>query len=269
VADLSDVEDALLQQLFLILYPNGLSAPSVLDATIHLYRGWPIPLALNSDISSGITNVSVFPLPGSTRNTTRWGSATYLVTSGSALLVSASLNTVSFSGFTAAGQLAGVLIDNAAYVYAVQAGDTPGLVAASLAALIRVDRICLLSGTMITVSGATRIIARTTAAADELQEWGRQEQGLRVSVWAPSPIIRDTICGVIGGAMAPVNFLTLADTTSARIRYRSTATLDDGRDSYTYRRDIVYDVEYATTTPLTQPTMLFGDLVWNGTATFG
>jgi hypothetical protein len=44
--------------------------------------------------------------------------------------------------------------------------------------------------------------------------------------------------------------------------------LDDGRDASTYRRDLIYDVEYATTIGIVSPTMLFGDLVWNGTPIF-
>jgi hypothetical protein len=36
-----------------------------------------------------------------------------------------------------------------------------------------------------------------------------------------------------------------------------------------YRRDLVYDVEYATTAVSMLPAMLFGDVVFNGVNYFG
>jgi hypothetical protein len=35
-----------------------------------------------------------------------------------------------------------------------------------------------------------------------------------------------------------------------------------------YRRDLVYDIEYATTVVSMLPAMLFGDLVFNGVSSF-
>ncbi len=268
MADLPDVESALLSELIAITYPNGTAAASILGPEIRLYRGWPVAMSLASDIAAGISNVNVFPVPGSTHNSTRWGIETYIEPSPPALTVSVSGHSATFGGACAVGQLAGILADNVPFVYVVQLGDSPALVASELYDAISVIRPCQISGATVTVPGAVQFVARTTAQASGIQEWARQEQGFRVSVWAPSPALRDTLCGAIGSGLAPIVFLPLADGTAGRVRYRSTASLDDGRDASTYRRDLVYDVEYATTISVVSPTMLFGDLVWNGTPIF-
>jgi hypothetical protein len=107
----------------------------------------------------------------------------------------------------AAGQLAGILADQVAYIYQVQAEDTPSLVAAALYTLIVPNRPCLVSGATLTVPGAIQFVARTTQAASGVQEWARQEQGFRVSVWCASPSQRDTLCGAIG-RQRPVSMMT-------------------------------------------------------------
>ncbi len=268
MADLSDVENALLSELIVIAYPDGTGAASILGTEIRLYRGWPVTMSLAADIAAGVTNVSVFPVPGSSHNTTRWGVASYIEPSPPALTVAVSGDAATFGGACAVGQLAGILADNVPFVYVVQVGDSPALVAAGLYNAISVKRPCQISGTTVAVPGAEQFIARTTAQASGVQEWARQEQELRLSVWAPSPSLRDTLCSAFGSGLAPIGFLPLADGTAGRLRYRGTVSLDDGRDASTYRRDLIYDVEYATTIGIVSPTMLFGDLVWNGTPIF-
>jgi hypothetical protein len=113
------------------------------------------------------------------------------------------------------------------------------------------------------------IVARVVADGAVLTEWGRQKQGFRISAWCPDPGTRDRICSLVGNALSTVNFLTLADGTGGRVRYRSTASFDDDQDARQYRRDLVYDVEYGTTFEEAAPSMLFGDLVFSGTSFYG
>jgi hypothetical protein len=94
---------------------------------------------------------------------------------------------------------------------------------------------------------------------------GRQEQEFRISVWAPNPQVRDQACSFVTAGLAAISFLTLADGSGGRIRYKSTASIDDDQASSIYRRDLIYTVEYATTIALQTPTVLFGDDKYNGT----
>lgn len=60
-----------------------------------------------------------------------------------------------------------------------------------------------------------------------------------------------------------MNFITLADTSVARIRYAASTVFDQSQDASLYRRDLLYNVEYATTVVASQTSMLFGALALN------
>jgi hypothetical protein len=172
-------------------------------------------------------------------------------------------------GVASSGDLAGVLVNEQAYVYQTQAGDSAALVAAALADALRTAMICWLTQETITVPGAYYLIGRTASLVSLLEEWGRQEQGFQISILAPTPNLRDLVAQVVSCTLIQISFLSLADGTGGRLRYRSTANYDTEQASSIYRRDLNYDVEYATTILNNNPTMLFGDLAWNGTTIYG
>lgn len=268
MADLSDVESALVGAITAIVYPGGASLPSLTGSPVRVYRGWPLSGSLDNDLLAGIVNISVFPIPGGTRNTTRWRPVADVTPGVATLTVTTNGASATFGGTGGAGQLAGLLVANQAFVYRGQAGDTPALVAAMLAQSVRASMVCWLSGTTVTVPEATTLVARVAADGTLLTEWARQEQGFRISAWCPSPAVRDSVCTAIGATLSAVAFLTLADGTAGRIRYRSTSSFDDDQDAQVYRRDLIYDVEYGTTIAQAAPSMLFGDLVLAGAAIF-
>lgn len=267
MADQSDVEEALAALISAALYPAGANAGSAIGSVCRIYRGWPNAAALDADLAAGRVNVTVFPVEASARNTTRWA-LEWSVTPASPTL-SAAVNglTASFTGSAGTGQLAGLLVDANSYVYRAQPGDTPALVAAALAALVRVDRIAGLAGGSVTVPGAARLVARVVADATGVQEVRRQEQGFRVTAWCNAPDIRDATCTLIDAALAGITFLALPDGSAGRLRYRGTATMDQSQDAALYRRDLIYTVEYPTTLASLLPAMLFADLGLNGQTT--
>ncbi len=269
MADLSDVEVALAALVVAAVYTQGLTGPSISGKPIRVYRGWPLSAALDLDLAAGIANVSVFAVPGATRNTTRWGKLVHTTPVVPSLTVKVSGSSVSFGGTGGAGQLAGVLVDGQVFAYRLQAGDTPALVAAVLAQDIRAVRTCWLSGATLSVPGAIRLIGRTVADASTLTECARQEQGFRISAWCPDPSTRDLVCSRLGGAFAATGFLTLADGTSGRLRYRTTSSFDEAQNAQLYRRDLIYDVDYATTVFEAVPSLLFGDLHVAGSDIYG
>jgi hypothetical protein len=269
VADLSDVEVALVGAVTGIVYPGGVSGGSVTGSAVRIYRGWPQMAPLSNDLAEGVANISVFPVPDATRLTTRWSPVAHATPGVPALSVTVNGNSARFGGAGGVGQVAGLLVANVPFVYRGQAGDTPSVVAAMLAQLVQAQRPCWLLGPSVTIPGVSSIIARVVADGAMVTEWARQEQGFRISAWCPDPMLRDTLCSAIGGALAATSFLTLDDGTSARIRFRSTASFDDDQDAQQYRRDLVYDIEYGTTVDASAPSMLFGDLMWSGTPFYG
>lgn len=260
MADLSDVESALSAFALSVVYANGLGAPSLTGKPTRVYRGWPVRGALDRDLELGIVNISVFAVPGATRNTTRWGTAVHTSLGRPSLTVAVTATSAVFGGTGGAGQLAGLLIDGQPFVHRLQDGDTAALVAAVLAETIGRTRVCWLSGTTLDVPGSVGMKGRVTADANVLTEWGRQEQGFRLSVWCPDPGSRDQVCSALGSAFAAQSLLVLADGTAGQVRYRSTVSIDDGQDAHLYRRDLLFDVEYGTTSVQSVASMLFGDL---------
>src|SRR5437868_5530279 len=61
MADLSDVESGIVREVIGALYPNGPSQASAVGAACRVYRGWPSPATLNSDLAGGIVNVTIVP----------------------------------------------------------------------------------------------------------------------------------------------------------------------------------------------------------------
>ena len=269
MADLSDVETALVAAIVQAATSGGEGAcPALGGYALRVYRGTPPTAVLTQDRSAGVVDVCVFPVPDATRNTTRWGTQNFITGITSGLSHSVSGQTATFSGIAVAGELAGLLVNDLPFVYRAAAGDNAALVAAALADQVRVTQVCWLQNASVTIPGAVTLVARNAGVASVLQEWARQTQDLRISVWAPSPAARDAICGPLSATLAQISFLLLADGSSGRLIYRKTASFDDDQVASIYRRDLIFEVEYATTVSLDASTMLFGEAGYNGTDTY-
>ncbi len=266
MADLCDVENALVAAV--ACAGGGGPVVRLGGQPARVYRGTPPVTGLTLDRAAGLVDVCVFPVPGATRDTTRWGVQTATLAIANGLGAAVSGQSATFAGTALGGELAGVLADGQPFVYAAQAGDSGALVAAALADAIRAVRICWLQQATLTIPGAVTLVARTAGTASVVQEWARQEQEIRISVWAPTPAARDAVCGAISAALAQIAFLTLADGTAGRLRYARTASFDDDQVASVYRRELVFVVEYGTTVTVQRPTMLFGDLDYDGTTIF-
>ena len=270
MAELSDVETALTTLLEGALYPLGTEAPSILGVLTRVYRGWPNPATLNTDLAAGTVNITIFPDPRPQRNTTR-----YIDRPQPAALVSPTLTvTVSgpaatFGGTAVLGQVAGLLIDNAAFAHRTQSGDTPEGVAATLAAYIRTIRIAQANGASIAIPGAGSVIGRVVADQFAQAETRRQIQSLRLTCWCPTPALRDRASAAIDLALSQQYFLSLPDGTFARLRGGGTLVFDQSQNANLYRRDLLIEAEYATTASETLPSLIFGlsHLLPNGNAT--
>lgn len=260
MADQSDVETRLVSMITDVLYPNGLSSDGLLSQTVKVYRGWPNAAALRADLAAGSINVTVFPEEGTTRNTTRWPDGA-MSSSGGTPTLSVQVRGLSatFAGTADPGQLAGLLVDRLAVVHRTVSGDTPDLVAATLAALLRRQRIATVSGATVSVPGAGFMIGRVVADTSVLRWTRSQEQRFRVTCWCADPTSRDRVAGAIDNALALSNFIDLDDGTSGRLRYAGTTVFDQSHDAALYRRDLTYSVDYLTTATDVLPSMIFGD----------
>jgi hypothetical protein len=77
-------------------------------------------------------------------------------------------------------------------------------------------------------------------------------------------LLRDRVVALVDLSLAGRVFIELPDGSSARLRYVRTETVDTASDAALFRRDLIYDAEFATLLHECQPAMLFGDLRVNG-----
>lgn len=262
MADQSDVENALVSFIATVLYPSGTTTASAINigqTTLRIYRGWPISHALNSDLSNGIVNITVFPA-GEPRDTTRYPTSWNVTTSTRpTLTINTRGNIITFGGTPALGQMVGIAINGQTFVYLVQSGDTTAMIAAALAAQMTSAKIFVqYSGSTVAAPGATGLMVRVEQEQSAYREIRRQRQNFRVSCWCPTPELRDQTASAIDSSLADINFLTLTDGTYARLTLAGGATIDQMENANLYRRDLLYSADYATTLTAAQPAMVFG-----------
>jgi hypothetical protein len=263
MADLSDVENALLGYLNNAIYPSGPLQPANLGVDCRIYRGWPIPARLNADLTAGIINVTVNPDTTVGETTTRFFPVWYGSTPKSALSVAVNGVTATISGTANSGQVVGLIIDGRPYSYRTVVGDTPQLIAANLMAAVQADRTALLAGSSLSIPGAHTVLGRVVVDTPVSKEVRRQSHNLRIGCWCPTPVLRDQVCSLLDSTLAALPFIVTDDEASTRITYRGTQIFDQSQNALLYRRDMVYQVEYPTLSSQTAPAMLFGDLQFN------
>lgn len=269
MADISDVEQAVVNTVTTILYPAGSSQPSIIGAICRVYRGWPNPGTLNSDLTAAIVNVTVVTDSASGRTTTRYLPEWQMTSQQAGTTASVNGQTITVSGNPAVGDVVGALIDGAAYAYRVQFGDTAGLVAANIALVIQTRRPALAQGLDVLVASSSSIVMRVVCDSTTSFESRRQEKDLRIIFWCPSPPIRDIVASATDLAIDQISFLGLPDNSHTRIVYRNTTSHDQSQNALLYRRDLVYNIEYPTVLKSEDPSMLFGASDVNGNITYG
>jgi hypothetical protein len=268
MADLADVENAIVAQVVGALYPNGISQSSVTGATCRVYRGWPSPAALNSDLSAGTVNVTVFPTTVPDEVPDRYFDAVYANISAIALEANVTGQSVTISGLVGSNQIVGLLIDGVPISYNTDINDTTEGIAANIAAAISGNRIAILSGSTITIPDSVSLVARIVTNATISQAMRRQRREIQICCWCPSPLLRDQVSKSVDLVLAASSFIDLADHTKAHVHYISTQVYDLSQNSLLYRRDLCYRFEYTIIDSTIAPVMLFGDLLRNGSSSF-
>jgi hypothetical protein len=262
MADLSDVENALVSVIASGIYPNGTSAPSTIGVGTKIRRGWPVSQQLDLDLAAGLVNITVYPMRNAVRNTTRFERKWVSQPVFASLAVSVDGNVVTWSGIPAAGQVTSVLYDLGTYTYAVATNDTLETIAANVAKEIAGSSS---SGPSLTLpTGGPPVIARVGTTATAQMEIRRQEQSFQITLWCPTPAMRDAAGRAIDQILAPVDFLDLADGTSAWLRYRSERVDDVPSQDNLWRRDMIFTAEFPTVQTMTASQILFGGVALNG-----
>ena len=247
MADLGDVTALLATMAGAACYPNGLTSASVAGdfVTIRIFEGWPIAAQLDADIAAGACNVSIFPQPNATANVFQVQNEPYVVTPpvyGMGVTISGTSITV--TGTPGAGEFLTIIADGK-YSYSRLGNSVAAILAAIQTDALANYASVLVVGNTITFT-TSRLVAHIGAPATAAQATHRQKDQILISVWAPSPTMRNVVAAAIDVAFKAVNRITFPDTSSGNLVYIRNAQLDNHERAAIYRRDLVYSVEYAT-----------------------
>ena len=263
---MSDVEAALAAAVAGAVYPQGAEGEPAPGLACRVYRGWPTAASLEADLAAGVAHLTVQAMPAGFRDVTRflgeWQGAVPPVT----LMAAVDGETVTFAGAPAPGQVAGVRVDGVPRAYRVRQGDTPGVVAAVLAALVRTVRPAELHGDGILLPGGLGIAARVVSDGVGGTELRRQRAGFRVTAWCPDPASRDRVAGCVDVALAGTAFLDVGGW-GCWLRMSGGSVLDANSVAGVWRRDLLYSIEYPTVMDSNLPSMLFGVASADGVST--
>lgn len=255
--DQADVEQGLAAFIAGVLYPEGAGSVSAVGTTCRVYRGWPLTAPLEADLVAGVAHLTVQPVKDTTKLTTRFSTEWQGAAPACALLTEVAGERVRFSGSADVGVIAGVRVDGRGYAWRVQAHSTPGVVAAVLGELVRVDRPAVLTGSVLEFPDAFDVVARAVSDGKGGQELRRQEGEFRVTAWCSTPESRDQLAAFVDLSLSGVTFLDVGGW-GCRIQAAGGQSSDDGAAVRAWRRDLLYRIEYPTVLNSNLPSMLFG-----------
>lgn len=244
MSDLSEVSDAIRDLCASIIYPDGESNPSVINAGVKIYSGWTEPKTLDADMAAGISHVSIFT-ESKEKNTTRFlQSYDYLPVQSATIILETDLNTVEVLGVNipTIPQWCTLIVNGTTYTYTVQPTDSLIQIALNLASLIPSATAFL---TTITIPAAYSIVARVGSNADVQYETKRQERCFEIHVWAPDYTKRDAISKYLDTFLPQRYHFELSDQW-AKLTYSGSHQLDITEKTILYRRIMYYNVEYGT-----------------------
>jgi hypothetical protein len=259
MADLADAEDGLANLVTSVCYPTGNAAPSVFGNETDIFRGWPTKQNLDPALKNGTNFISVYLLPGFSRETTRYRKAwKQIASTAPTITVAIDKFTATFSGAAGIQQTAGIRFNGVVYSVAATITDTPDTVAAALAALVPGASV---AGSVVTVPCFDpHFEAKTGGYGTAMLELAREIVGIKVTLWTPSVEMRDLVGRTLRAALANYDYFPLADGSNGRLKHTGGFVDDRPSKSSLWVRDLRYTVEFPTTQVITAPLMSFGQI---------
>lgn len=262
MADISDVTAFLANAAKNAVYPSGILSPSVAGMDVRIFEGWPVADQLELDMAgkmlSGtppvpiarpggpLINVSVFPMLGNTATPYQILDSTWLISPPVyGLAISVVNGVITITGTPTAGEYLSIIADR------TYAHSESGVSAAAIIASLAADFAANYSGVSSTASTLTipykfDLTVRQGAVGTLGKVIHRQKQSVMITTWAPTHAARTTIAKAIDVTLKIFGVITMPDTSQANLSYNRTNVMDDQQMRTVYRRDLIYDVEYAT-----------------------
>ena len=260
MADLGDITAALLGIASTAVYPSGNAGPSVTGTPVRLFEGWPLADQLDLDMAGNmkvagggvtpngvgpIASVSVFPMQGAGAQVFQVLNEPYtIVPAVYGLVPTVSNKTITVTGTPGTGEFMTIIADHR-HVYS-RGGSTVSAIISAIAADALADYPSLTYNASSITFTTNDLQVRLGAPGTVGQVTHRQKHCIIVSVWAPTPAIRNQLAAAVDVVMKQNLRITLPDTSTAVVRYDRAIQSDNFETTTVYRRDLYYDVEYAT-----------------------
>lgn len=251
MAGIDDISRYLARRVAGVLYPGGFRLPAIVNAPVKIYPGWPEPAALLQDIETGGVHVSVWPLPAERKVNSALGRPYRLKEKGTPTLqltVNGSIITV--SGMTSALTHVCIKLDNRLFSASFHAGKTAAEVADVLHA--KLPRSFTI-GPCIYVLMVEHISVSVTTAGTAVRELRRQIKDFQITVWAPTPHLRNRVGCAIDEVLSERCTVDLEDGAPAQLFYTRQFDTDTAENWHVYRRDLIFSINYATTQAISAP----------------
>lgn len=263
MASTDDVSRFLATRVADVLYPGGEKLPSVVNAVVNIYPGWPERGALQEGIEAGGVHISVWPLPTERPVNTPLGKPVRFQAKGTLTLqFSVNGSIIAVRGVASALTNVHIDLDGRAFFFHFHAGITAEKVIHVISQTL--PRSFALAGT-VCVMAVNRIQVYATTAGTVVRELRRQIKDFQITVWAPTPELREKVGTTIDRAFSEQCHIDLDDGAPALLFYARQFDSDRAENWHVYRRDLIFSVNFATTQTLTAPEVTHVEVTLNGT----
>lgn len=244
MADLSDVLETLATNVSELVYPNGTSNPSIAGVNVVIAPGWPIRNILDTTLLAGNAMISIFPEESETI-----GPIFERIEQGNTLapktIFADVLNdTITITGTISVPQIILTIVNGQPFAYQLDISDTLHSIAASIAALLPS---AVAVGNVITVSSFYKLETRISTVYSSSLDLGRQKRSIMISCWCPNASIRKILGSALVVYFKQIYRFVLPDNFWANNFYKHTREIDFLEKQDVYRRDVIINVLYATT----------------------
>jgi hypothetical protein len=185
-------------------------------------------------------------MPGTGNSVFQIQDHTYVITPAAlGMVVSVVGNVISVVGQPNAGEFLTLVCDGA-IVLSRGGATTAALLAALAADAVGAGYAATSDATSLTVPVGHELVVRQGGKALMGKVTNRQSQLVMITVWAPNQVVRGQLAAAIDVLLKASIRVSMPDTSQAIVRYNRTNQSDEMQTVTAYRRDLIYDVEYAT-----------------------
>lgn len=248
MADITDVMTKMAAIVDAAIYPNGDTQPSAMPngAAVKIGQGWPLPASLDADLAAGRVTITIFPLSGSATPTNQILDETYVISPAVVNLTAGlAADVISASGTPAPGEFITAVCDDS-FVYSAT-GPTVAAIMSALAAQAQANYPGATAGqSTVTIPVARSIVMRQGGVGAVGKVIWRQRSSIMVTVWAPNDTLRTAATVLADVALKKNIKIRMPDTSQCILRYLRTMVSDQMEKANLYRRDLIFDAEFAT-----------------------